>query len=214
MVAFSRVVAFIGCIQTVSECNLRDSLGERLKQARARLDLTQKELCLRIGLPLQSLKDYEGRKRLPGAEALCAYVRVGVHVDWLLTGEGPMLLDDLVGARTDRKADLAAAFDAFWHTHRPSVRRIAVAAEEFQAAYNAGQVPHIPGIPAVMASDVLAAYRVDKPTPAEIDIETLAVMIEGAIRARPNASPLQLSRMAVDFYLRTQALDAAKPDAA
>jgi transcriptional regulator with XRE-family HTH domain len=78
-----------------SECNLRERLGERLKQARARLDLTQKELCFLAGLPLQSLKDYEGGKRLPGAEALCAYASAGVRVDWLLTGDGPMLQADV-----------------------------------------------------------------------------------------------------------------------
>lgn len=80
----------------MNECNLRAELGERLKQARAGLGLTQKELCLRVGLPLQSLKDYEGSKRLPGSEALCAYASAGIRVDWLLTGKGPMLAADQV----------------------------------------------------------------------------------------------------------------------
>jgi transcriptional regulator with XRE-family HTH domain len=80
------------------ECNLREVLGERLKQARAALGKTQKELCFQIGLPLQSLKDYEGSKRLPGAEALCAYASAGIRVDWLLTGEGSMRLADQVAA--------------------------------------------------------------------------------------------------------------------
>ncbi len=80
------------------ECNLREQLSGRLKQARAALGLTQKELCLQVAMPLPSLKDYEAGKRLPGAESLCAYARAGVRVDWLLTGEGPMLLADLVAA--------------------------------------------------------------------------------------------------------------------
>lgn len=78
----------------MNECNLREHLGERLKQARAVLDLTQKEFSLRHGLALPSLRDYELGNRVPGGEALCIYARAGIRVDWLLTGEGPMRLAD------------------------------------------------------------------------------------------------------------------------
>jgi transcriptional regulator with XRE-family HTH domain len=83
------------------ECNLREQLGERLKQARSGLGLTQKELCFRVGMPLPSIKDYETCKRLPGADAICVYVRAGINANWLLTGEGPMLLADLVDATAE-----------------------------------------------------------------------------------------------------------------
>lgn len=33
--------------------------------------------------------------RAPGAEALEAFVRAGINANWLLTGDGPMLLADL-----------------------------------------------------------------------------------------------------------------------
>lgn len=202
------------------ECNLRERLAERLKQARSALGLTQKEWCATSGLQLPSLKKYEEYKSLPGSEALCAYAKAGIRVDWLLTGEGPMLLADMVDNGVARRnCDLVSAFEDFWHSKEPDVRRELVAMD-FQESYNAGHIKRIPGVASIQTSDVLAAYELIKPSPqrpqppAEIDVDTLAVMIEGAIRARPNATPSQLARMAVDFYQRTQEMDAAKPEAA
>lgn len=76
-------------------CNLIEELGARLKAARAALGWTQKELCAAIDMPLPSLRDYELGKTIPGSIAVCAYAHAGINANWLLTGEGPMLLADL-----------------------------------------------------------------------------------------------------------------------
>jgi transcriptional regulator with XRE-family HTH domain len=47
-----------------------------------------------------------------------------------------------------------------------------------------------------------------------INQETLAVVLQGILQARPDAKPAQIASMAVEFYLRLQAMDQAKPDAA
>lgn len=75
--------------------NQKMAVGARLKEARAALGLTQKELCTLVEMPLPSLRDYELCKRIPGGEAIGGLVRAGINANWLLTGEGPMLLADL-----------------------------------------------------------------------------------------------------------------------
>lgn len=75
------------------------SLGARLKAARATLRATQEAFAAQSGIPLDTLRKYEGDKRHPGAEALAGAIRAGINANWLLTGEGPMLLKDLVGEK-------------------------------------------------------------------------------------------------------------------
>lgn len=72
--------------------NQKTAVGTRLKEARAALGLTQKELCSISEMPLPSLRDYELCKRIPGGEAVSGLVRAGINANWLLTGDGEMLL--------------------------------------------------------------------------------------------------------------------------
>lgn len=74
---------------------MTDTVGSRLVEARKRLGLTQEALSERTGLPLSTLKKYEGSHREPCAEALAQITWAGINANWLLTGKGPMLLDDL-----------------------------------------------------------------------------------------------------------------------
>lgn len=45
-------------------------------------------------IPLTTYKGYEMDQRSPGADSLESLSRFGVNVNWLLTGEGAMLLKD------------------------------------------------------------------------------------------------------------------------
>jgi transcriptional regulator with XRE-family HTH domain len=76
---------------------LKTAVGARIKQARAALGLTQKGLCEATGLPFPSLRNYESSNQTPGGEAILALMHAGINANWLLTGEGPMLLADLAG---------------------------------------------------------------------------------------------------------------------
>ena len=67
------------------------STKDRLKQWRQFLGLTQQQFCERTGIPLRTLRGYEGGTRHPGEDALAAIARTGVNMNWLLTGEGEML---------------------------------------------------------------------------------------------------------------------------
>lgn len=63
-------------------------LGERLVQARGELGLTQKGFADATGVPLSTLKKYEGSHTVPGYEALRGIAKTGINVHWLLTSEG------------------------------------------------------------------------------------------------------------------------------
>lgn len=92
--------------------NQKMAVGSRLKEARAALGLTQKELCALIEKPLPSLRDYELGKSIPGGEAVAGLIRAGINANWLLTGEGPMLLSDLRAAGSFDMARLKLAIQA------------------------------------------------------------------------------------------------------
>jgi len=74
------------------------STKDRLKQWRQFLGLTQQQFCERTGIPLRTLRGYEGGTRHPGEDALAAIARTGVNMNWLLTGEGEMLPRDESGS--------------------------------------------------------------------------------------------------------------------
>lgn len=68
------------------------AIGARLIQAREALNLTQKGMFQTSGVPVSTLKKYEGSHREPGAAHLSRLARAGINVNWLLTGDGNMLL--------------------------------------------------------------------------------------------------------------------------
>jgi transcriptional regulator with XRE-family HTH domain len=74
--------------------NHENTVSARLRIARAALKMTQKDFVEASGIPLPSLRDYERCKRTPGGDAIASMVRVGINANWLLVGEGSMLLTD------------------------------------------------------------------------------------------------------------------------
>jgi transcriptional regulator with XRE-family HTH domain len=87
-------VKYIMTPEITPEGNLGSKISTRIKEVRGVLGLTQKELCEKIGMKLPSLRDYELGNRIPGGDALTTLVSVGINANWLLSGEGAMLLID------------------------------------------------------------------------------------------------------------------------
>lgn len=77
-----------------SSCNLAE-IGTRMKAARAVLGLSQDGLAKAVGGSKRGIQDNEARNRVPGGEVICGLIDLGINANWLLTGEGPMLLADL-----------------------------------------------------------------------------------------------------------------------
>lgn len=56
-------------------------------------------------MPFPSLRNYESSNQIPGGEAILALMHAGINANWLLTGEGPMRIEDLAGAETPGALD-------------------------------------------------------------------------------------------------------------
>lgn len=73
----------------------KEAISARLVQARNALGFTQKRMATECDMKFPSLRDYEVGKAIPGGEAIFGYMRAGINANWILSGEGPMLLKDL-----------------------------------------------------------------------------------------------------------------------
>lgn len=70
-----------------------ETLGERLALARKRLGFSQEALCAAAGVPLGSIKKWEGANSEPGAANLAKLAKVGIDLNWLVTGVSYMTDD-------------------------------------------------------------------------------------------------------------------------
>lgn len=71
------------------------SISSRLKVARQHLGLSQEEIAEELGLKRRGYQENESGRTQPNAKSIQALVRLGVNANWLLTGEGPMLSEQL-----------------------------------------------------------------------------------------------------------------------
>lgn len=68
------------------------AIGSRIKAAREALGYTQSGISEMCGSKLRSWQEYEKGGRNPGSQVIAGLVNIGVNANWLLTGEGSMLL--------------------------------------------------------------------------------------------------------------------------
>lgn len=71
------------------------TLAERLRGIRTKMGLKQSELAAQSGVSERAYQGYEAGKSVPGGDAIEGFMKVGISANWLLTGEGSMLLADL-----------------------------------------------------------------------------------------------------------------------
>lgn len=71
------------------------AISNRIKQSRKRLNLSQKDFADKIGVDQGRVSQWETERSQPSSSALSEIVRLGVNVNWLLTGEGEMLREAL-----------------------------------------------------------------------------------------------------------------------
>lgn len=68
------------------------SIGSRIKSARKAIGLTQDAFAEKTGIPIDTLRKYEGDKSQPGAVAISGIAKSGINTNWLVTGTGEMLV--------------------------------------------------------------------------------------------------------------------------
>lgn len=70
------------------------TLADRLKKARESLGYTQKDIATAINTNPQTWQVYESGKSVPGGKVLEGLARLGINVNWLLTGAGSIKLQE------------------------------------------------------------------------------------------------------------------------
>ena len=71
------------------------SIAERLRFVREKMGIGQVDAATKFGIPVSSYRKYESGPSEPGSEAIAGIARAGINANWLLTGEGEMLLSDV-----------------------------------------------------------------------------------------------------------------------
>lgn len=116
-----------------STCDLA-ALGERMKAAREALGLTQATFHEQYGYG--SVRTYQKNEAGANEAGIClvgSFIRAGINANWLLTGDGPMLISelstmarvDMLVAERDELADsLQKALEKAWSA--PQAPRINV----------------------------------------------------------------------------------------
>lgn len=88
-------------------------LGQRLREERVRLGLSQADLADRVGISKKSQTNYELGHSIPPADYLAALVAAGVDVLYVLTGSASSALDaqerDLLRRFRAASAEIKAA---------------------------------------------------------------------------------------------------------
>lgn len=77
------------------DSELRLEIGNRLKEARVYLNLTQEQTADAIGSKKTGYQANENGRTYPGGRVISGFIGLGINANWLLTGNGPMLKVDL-----------------------------------------------------------------------------------------------------------------------
>jgi len=80
------------------------TFGQRIKERRLELSLTQEDLAKALGVSPQHISAIEQDKRAPGIYSLVKLAKtLGTTTDYLLTGEETILAETLPAIRADKK---------------------------------------------------------------------------------------------------------------
>lgn len=117
-----------------------------MKAARTYLGLSQSNFCVQSGYNVRTYQRNEEGRNEAGITLGAAFVRAGINANWLLTGEGPMRIEDLAGAETPGAFDrerMAAAIEALEEVLTEAKRTMAPArkAQVLLAAYDLLEEP-------------------------------------------------------------------------
>ncbi|MBA4381793.1 MAG: hypothetical protein C0406_04435 [Sideroxydans sp.] len=90
----------------------KDTIGRRIREWRESIKLNQPDSAALLGIPFSTYQKYEGDLRAPGSEALECFLRAGINLNWLLTGDGQMLMSNITERRPYEWGESATALSA------------------------------------------------------------------------------------------------------
>jgi transcriptional regulator with XRE-family HTH domain len=80
------------------------SLGQRIRQRRQTLELTQQQVAKSLGVTSQHLSAVEQDKRAPSLNTLAKLAEeLGVSIDYLVTGKEGIITDTIPAIKADKK---------------------------------------------------------------------------------------------------------------
>lgn len=186
-------------------------IGGRMRVAREFLGFSQQGLADELGVSKRGIQDNETRNRVPGGDVINGFVYLGINANWLLTGEGPMLLNPaaelgrlMAEARGDTPIQQLAEninIQAINLLDMESGRKIADAEtiQDYTTLCGAD-----PGLLFALRDRALVAVGMltapTKPTEpaAPINTTALAAIIDGLAKA--GCPPAKLGQMGVRYY--------------
>jgi len=78
-------------------------IGQRIRQRRESLKLTQKQLADALGLTPQHISAIEQDKRLPSIQSLAKFAeQLGVNIDYLVTGKEGTVIEIIPAIKADK----------------------------------------------------------------------------------------------------------------
>jgi len=93
-----------------------DDISKRIKQVRNHLGYAQKYISELAGCKLRTWQTYEDGKSIPGGKVLAGLSRLGVNVDWVLTGEGEMFSEQKPFTLTEAQCEVVNSFNRYKQT--------------------------------------------------------------------------------------------------
>lgn len=83
------------------------TIGQRLKEIKAALKITTKELAETLGIPVRTIGSYERDEAQPGPKFFnTIHEKYHVDINWFLTGKGHMFISEKTQADINYIADL------------------------------------------------------------------------------------------------------------
>jgi len=72
-----------------------EHIKDRIRTIRDAFSFSQRQIADKIGCNFRSWQDYEAGKTIPGGLIISELVKLGVNANWLLSGEGAMLISNI-----------------------------------------------------------------------------------------------------------------------
>lgn len=113
------------------------SLAENLKIAREYLGKSQKEMASAVGSAYRSWQGYEQGTSTPGGKIFVSLAEIGFNINWILTGEGKMMID-----ASHRSAHVDMARDVLLGDPEAAARREARVKEFLKAKAIENDAPY------------------------------------------------------------------------
>lgn len=98
-------------------------IGNRMRIAREELGLSQSKISELFGCSVRTYQKNETGLNEAGVSIADDFIQLGINANWLLTGEGPMILGDLLSNARNLR-DVGATEESWWRIIQETIKVI------------------------------------------------------------------------------------------